>query len=271
LCENKSAYKYFLVRNIMYKILTVIFIISTISISASKTIMHKDLLLNNEWIFCTGDINELSHSQGSSAKIKFQNNSELTTLESYGEDLTIITGRYLINNDKLKLSIYKLSGHSYTKDMDLSKEMLINTECQFVSNNKSSINSLLYNSYYKCDNGYYIFNNSDKTKINSEITINSIPVLSLGLKKGVTTENVKIRENPDIKSKSIIFNSEMYGGNLPSIPKGAEISIIARTIEKNRIGSWDNYWYYVNVGDYYRKGWVWMYGEFIKITGDIKY
>ena len=119
----------------------------------------------------------------------------------------------------------------------------------------------------KCDNGIYL--RSDKFKVKEGIKgrINGIEAISMGGKKGVTTENVRIRPKPTIDSKYLEYSNEIEG-KLPYYPKGWDVIIYARTLNKDKIGKWNNYWYYVELVCDSREmesGWVWVYGEFIKI------
>lgn len=87
-------------------------------------------------------------------------------------------------------------------------------------------------------------------------------VVTMGMKKGKTTSDVKIRKGPDVKSEVISFQPEMftdYSGT--AVPLGFSVTVIARTSDKVQVKEWNNYWYLVNVGFHEE---VWMYGEFVK-------
>ena len=51
-------------------------------------------------------------------------------------------------------------------------------------------------------------------------------------------------------------------------PKETQIRVLARTLEKERVQQWTNYWYYVEItaaeGMMQRYGW--MFGEFISFS-----
>ena len=55
------------------------------------------------------------------------------------------------------------------------------------------------------------------------------------------------------------------------MPKGIELTVIARTNDKVKIESWYNYWYLVEIAVNFRPSfgfshqWFWAFGEFIDI------
>ncbi len=52
---------------------------------------------------------------------------------------------------------------------------------------------------------------------------------------------------------------------MPAVPVNTRVMVLARTGEKDRVGKWNNYWRYVDVGG--NTG-VWMYGEFVRLKED---
>jgi len=96
---------------------------------------------------------------------------------------------------------------------------------------------------------------------------NGIQVITQGCARGITTENVKIRTGPSISSKEIQFRNKLHfypdAIILDYVPRGSELHLIARTIERERIQSWENYWYLVDVGIHHE---VWMFGQFLRLV-----
>jgi hypothetical protein len=214
-----------------------------------------DNIKNIEWSFYRGNCLDKSKE----ADIVFKDGKVFNTKQSYGENLTILEGFYKFESGTLTIFYDEKSGHTYNPGEKMVKILMDKTICTYKNND----NGLLYNSYFKCDNGFYLYNESDKTTEGEKRQIDNTPVRTIGYKMAITTSNVKIRKKPSLKSKSIIYNSEAYGKK-PYVPKGVEIAVIARTAQKDKIGDWNNYWYYVNVFDYFNNNLVWMYGEFIK-------
>jgi hypothetical protein len=87
-------------------------------------------------------------------------------------------------------------------------------------------------------------------------------VITMGMKKGVTTSAVKIRKTPEAEGEELVYFSEIFAPEQKSVPNKTSVTIIARTLEKQTVQKWENYWYYVQVGAH---DGVWMFGEFVKI------
>ena len=103
-----------------------------------------------------------------------------------------------------------------------------------------------------------------KVKSGTARIYKGIPVVTTGPAKGITTTNVRIREKPSINSKSLDYVKNPYETDavFESVPVNTEVMVIARTRDKDRVQSWNNYWYLVSTGFNTE---VWMFGEFVKI------
>ncbi len=88
-------------------------------------------------------------------------------------------------------------------------------------------------------------------------------VVAMGLIKGITTSDVKIRATPDVNGEIELFWKEMGADEMDYVPKGQMVEVIARTPGKIKVQKWENYWYLVNVGSNQQ---VWIFGEFIKFN-----
>lgn len=98
---------------------------------------------------------------------------------------------------------------------------------------------------------------------NEKRNFKGVDVVVMGLKQGITTSDVKIRDTPTINGKIINYWKEMGADNLEFVPKGETVEVIARTVNKEKIKKWENYWYLVNVGMEFQ---VWMFGEFVEFN-----
>jgi hypothetical protein len=226
----------------------------TPNVVISKSSKFLKILKNTKWEFYRG----LCLNSSKEAEILFKENGKVKTNKSYGENLTIIDGYYELKNNKILLFYIEGSQHTDQSQSKTSKDEMKKTVCTY----KEDSNGLLYNSFIKCSNSYYFYNKNDKTKINQKRIVDNVSVITLGYKTAITTSNVRIRRKPSVNAQVIEYNSEEYGKK-PYVPKGVKITVIARTTKKMKIGKWNNYWYYVNVFDYFSDNWVWMYGEFI--------
>ncbi len=92
--------------------------------------------------------------------------------------------------------------------------------------------------------------------------IGKCQVITMGMKKGITTSAVKIRKTPEMEGEELVYYSEIFAPEQKSVPNKTSVTIIARTLEKQTVQKWENYWYYVHVGAH---DGVWMFGEFVKI------
>jgi len=88
-------------------------------------------------------------------------------------------------------------------------------------------------------------------------------VITIGMKKAITTSAVKIRKTPEAHGEELAYYSEIFAPEQKSVPKNATVTVVARTLEKEKVDKWENYWYYVHVG---APDGVWMFGEFVKFN-----
>jgi hypothetical protein len=86
-------------------------------------------------------------------------------------------------------------------------------------------------------------------------------------KSGKVTTEAFIREAPQKSAKPArcILESPRLEER-KTLPKDAELKVVARTNEKEKVDKWENYWYYVDAKD----GWYancegWVFGEFVEI------
>ncbi|MDC7224598.1 MAG: hypothetical protein PQJ60_12715, partial [Spirochaetales bacterium] len=102
----------------------------------------------------------------------------------------------------------------------------------------------------------------------------AIEAVTTGYELTATTFNLRLRQGPgtdyeyqiytyfDVKSGSVKTFTSMWAGT--------NLRILARTAEKQQVGKWYNYWYYVEykepAGDMivYRN--AWMFGEFLDVA-----
>jgi len=93
-------------------------------------------------------------------------------------------------------------------------------------------------------------------------------VVSIG-QDGFTNNAVKVRGGPGTSYDPVELEkySEIF------IPEGEPVRVRARTLEKDPVGSWLNYWYLISVELFHYMGssyqFVWAYGEFIDIGGEV--
>ncbi len=100
-------------------------------------------------------------------------------------------------------------------------------------------------------------------KPNLRRKVNGIEVITMGAVWGKALQNVRVRTAPSINASIIKFPKLDYW------PKGASVRVLARTVQKERVQQWTNYWYYVeNTAEEESPRYGWMFGEFIAIPGE---
>ena len=251
------------------QILMLISILITVIISSSyskNTILSDDVLLANNWYWY-----ENGFENDWIVLVKFNKNNTFITPGQYGEDLTVIEGKYKLLNDILELEYYKYSGHiailpppqgEKNPIIISNKGDLIKTKCKLTTLK----DSVMFQYCIQCENKKLLSRSDLLLKEGEQRIVDNIKVLTLGYKNAVAIDNVKIREKPSIESRSYKYQNGLYDKPKEFVPKGSSFSVLARTIDKYKINNWENYWYYVDIGGRYNeKGWVWMFGEFINL------
>jgi len=97
-----------------------------------------------------------------------------------------------------------------------------------------------------------------------------IPVVTIGEVKARTTDAVKIRKAPSVNAESFEYHSNPFGPgtSTPFVPAGVEVIVVARSVHKEKVKNWENYWYLVTVNWGAQE--VWMYGEFLAFKSGTK-
>ncbi len=141
--------------------------------------------------------------------------------------------------------------------------------------------SLIYEEFLKCDNNLILYNKSKEVKENQNRNYYGIDTLTLGLKSAVATSNLKLREKPDLNSKTFTCffthteDEKIKEKEINFIPKTTNLTIISKTADEFTVGDKRNFWYLVfpssdsNNGCFLKnskqkEGWV--FGEYITIS-----
>ena len=245
----------------MKKIFSILFLLIIISGGVKAQEITKDFLVRHKfyWGIPTEAYTDIKFTKDNTYKLSiFQ-----VDVFYYKEE-----GTYMISNNKAYLNPLKctdLLHHISDSDMYCNKSFK-KAEC-YISNDTISIyytkllvlkpkNKWFPDSISIDIDGFVVKEGEKRIR-------NGIKIITLGLKKGVTTDNVKVREKPSTQSKEIEYIEEPFGVDSKKfVPVNTNLTIIARTENKEQVGNWNNYWYLVNVGSNQE---AWMYGEFVKI------
>lgn len=203
--------------------------------------------------------------------LKFDNNT--FRLDRFlGTYIVIASGSYKIEANRLILNV------EYKENDKIPNNLVYEYQ--------QSNDNLLYTVYLKAVENYEEMQNRFWAKDSnvpegSKRFINGIEVIRLKEAVYITLENLNARENPNINSKKFYFRGpELLKEYLP---KGFKVIIIARTIKKEKISEWENYWYFVKPyeGGIWRfkledesewmdrmkrpdRYYCWVYGQFIE-------
>ncbi len=249
----------------MKKIFFFLLIFVSICLSASEIIKisSNDYLINREFKYnCVICSSELKF---------FKNNRYRIEFGIEGDNYWYNEGLYEIKDGKALLHPDKCLENENGNKKDCSKTMG-EAACYLEKNDKS----LEYSTYLVCKSDNYkkvIVENTDRIEypvLDSQLAagekriINNIPVIIMGKLKGIITANVKIRTAPSINAQAITYQKELYGDpGTPFVPEKTGVIIIARTLKKEKVQNWENYWYYIQAGT---SDGAWMFGEFVKIS-----
>lgn len=82
----------------------------------------------------------------------------------------------------------------------------------------------------------------------AERVIRGEKAITVGLKTAVLKTAMKIRTAPNSKAKAYFFRKLEAENDRDSLPERHEITLLARTKQKDKIGSNENYWYFADLG-----------------------
>ncbi len=106
------------------------------------------------------------------------------------------------------------------------------------------------------------YTEADRPEKGAAVKVNGVPAVAMGYVAGSTTTKVVIRSGPSKSSKPVVCNGK--------VPDTLNLMVLARTADKMKVDSWNNYWYYVfihgdeNSFDCGIKP-QWIFGEFVKV------
>ncbi len=114
----------------------------------------------------------------------------------------------------------------------------------------------------------FFYSNKATVRANLQRNIKGVKAITMGVRDGITTTGVKMRTAPTTKAATVYYTTP-DGNKVTYLDKGYSVTILARTVKKQRIGKWNNYWYYVDHGlhgDIYCSAkYAWVYAEFVKL------
>jgi hypothetical protein len=221
--------------------------------SKDKVKLTPEFLASEKWVL---PWSEDDYDDNCPGKAEFTKKGTFTLLRkcSHAEMWINASGSYKIKGDQIILKVEKsegeiiVEGNIFTGKLDSEGSLKFDDPLGYIENKKST----------------------EPVKAGEPVKINSIDAVSMGSVSGHATSVIKIRIGPGTDKKEITWtgNCDTDSEEFKSVKKNTELVILARTKEKDKVGKWTNYWYYVK---FYKEsscgGSVegWVFGEFVKI------
>lgn len=217
--------------------------------SKDEVKLTPEFLASNNW-----DL-----ENGCDIEIKFTGDGRFTIIQRCGNsaetDYINISGGFKINGDKITLTVESAEEMSEIKKGKSLQGVLVKK------------NNLKYR-WCLDFKDFTIWNINILTAAGDAASINGIAAVTMGVKTASTTTVIKVREAPGASAKEINFECGDNDETIKSLGKGKSLTVLARTKDKDKVGKWNNYWYYVEYkkcefDDGFSRGWV--FGEFVKV------
>lgn len=216
--------------------------------------LHADLLTRTLYVF------------GGAKKLVFKNSSQGTAVcHGYGCRCEVEFSYVVEGSDKVRVTKVKKPKDQESDDCPIP---LLETPCTL----RIDSNEKIYNNEIVCGEEVYT-NVAPAIAKNTQTEIDSVPVIFLDKASGSTTTAVKFRQAPDATAQA----GKCYNDAGPPaevLQKNTGVAVFARTVEKMKVGDWNNYWYFVDAGPNCTfgepqktlpYGGVWVFGEFIRM------
>jgi hypothetical protein len=203
-------------------------------------------------------------SIGNTLRMKFREDKTADFEVKYSDAYYLFSGFFDLTNDTIIFN-YKINkDQSWSRLKDIYPENNV-AEIKVIMDDPSSIRYIYkpYKYYLKLtrllwyNNGPgeikrhfsendLIYSKSYRFEKGTEFKLNDDKVIMMGEIEAVTTDNLKFREQPDINSRDyyVLFPN---GKDLNFLPKGMKIILLYRTVNKERVKFWKNYWYYIKL------------------------
>lgn len=198
------------------------------------------------------------------SKVLFQNNGTYSYVSRGNGGEYLWKGAYAITGNSVTLTPSECRADGRPMDCRKSHEGVRTCSLQLTPGD------LYYDHYLVCvenksGNTEKLHTDDAAVRAGSEKRFKGAAVVTMGMARGVTTAGVKMREKPSTNARALEYCDSPYGGATcrPSVPEKTEVTVIARTREKEKAQNWTNYWYLVNVDEFNNE--VWLFGEFVRI------
>ena len=201
-------------------------------------------------------------------KIEFKSEQDFQIYVSCMGPQASISGKYEVKGDRIQFKKYETDFASYVDGKNsaasLSIEQVENRILKGACRIISIKDDARYSEGIKCNGIKSIFlNHNSAPKSDTQLNFKGIPVVTLGLKYGKTTDCVRMREKPSPTAKIERYIIELDENKTSEcIRKGERIRVHARTLRKDKVKSMENYWYLIHIGWHED---VWVFAEFVSL------
>jgi hypothetical protein len=218
--------------------------------SEDKPVLTPDYLASNTW----DQFNE------SCVAIKFTKSGQF--------DMTYVCDNHC-EEYKQGSGSYKIKGDTVTLTFEKFPQCTTFSEGETLQGKLKNEDSFGYRWYISFDS-VRVYNHNTIIKAGDVVNLYGVDAVSMGSVSGHTTAALKIRKAPGAKEEEITWDGSCDSDNetYKSIKKDTELTIYARTKNKDKVGKLENYWYYVK---FYKEGYCggsvegWVFGEFVKV------
>ena len=200
-------------------------------------------------------------------KIKFTREGKFESEINFGQAGTEASGSYAITKGKLNLSIEKSEPERSIAGIILKNGTLINDPSspkyrQYISFKGKELEQLYIKDELK------IWNYNTLVKEGELLKITGRDAIAMGAIEGATTAVLKMRELPASNAKEVHYTYDDIDQTytVKALPKDTKLVILARTKDRDKVGKYNNYWYYVEFERYFDYMRAWVYGEFVNIN-----
>jgi hypothetical protein len=245
------------------KLIIVLLFFSIISILDASSTDLKQLISNKIWKWYDSGLNS-----GLYYEFKFNKNNQLELINNFsGEPISYFGGDYIIKDDEIIINYAIISSHMIQDEIkEFEKQKKTNSipKRKIICRVVNLENSYYYEKCIKCNNNAHIVNDDLTYRPNTNLKYKDIDVITIN-KKACAKDNVKLREDPDVKSKSYQYIEGYFEKRYDFLPKGICFNVLIKTKEKYNVNKWNNYWYLIDLQSAYQeKNISWVFGEFVK-------
>jgi len=156
-------------------------------------------------------------------------------------------------SEKKEKGNYQIDGKKIILDLNNSFGLFKSKKQEFILH---SYESLKFVYYLIGNNNIHFYNDSFPVKKDDIVTINlstgKYKVLILDTTKYITTENLNMKSEPNIKSKNVflvsgenVFIRKSIIKNKNPIPKGTTCYVVGKTVDKYEVNGIKDYWYLI--------------------------